>query len=195
MISLNQKHFNSLFGGIFLNILYLVLSICFISCISVNANSGVTKSTNSSNVNSPPQTARERMQSDSSVDMQLVEDAIFNAAQKIIAVLPASSIIAITDISSRDRSVAEYVIGELTNILVDYFRIVDRGMMNSANKELEFQMSGDVDDNTVLSIGRMVGANVIITGEINGNGNMRRLRLKVLDIQTAVIITTVSEQM
>ena len=194
MTNLNQNSLNTLFGKIFLIILCLILSIGFIGCISLNANSGVTTNTNSNNTNSQPLSARERMQSEPNVDEQLIEDAIYNAAQKIINVLPPDgSRIAITEISSRDKSISDYILGELTNILVDYYPIVDRGSMNAVNRELNFQMSGAVDDNEVVAIGRMVAANIIITGEITGTGNLRRLRLRVIDIETAVTITTVSE--
>jgi hypothetical protein len=54
-------------------------------------------------------------------------------------------------------------------------------------------MTGEVDDNSIISIGHILGAGVVITGSIDGVGN--RLRLKVLDVKTARILAMSSEKM
>jgi hypothetical protein len=44
-----------------------------------------------------------------------------------------------------------------------------------------------------VSIGKLLGANIVITGSISGVDSARRLRLKALDIMTAEIVTMASE--
>jgi curli biogenesis system outer membrane secretion channel CsgG len=51
-----------------------------------------------------------------------------------------------------------------------------------------------VDDDSAVSIGKLLGANIVITGSITGVGSARRLRLKTLDVKTAEIVTMASEE-
>jgi hypothetical protein len=48
-------------------------------------------------------------------------------------------------------------------------------------------MSGEVDDNTAQSIGRMVGAQTIILGSFTEIANMHRLTIRALEVETAVV--------
>jgi hypothetical protein len=58
---------------------------------------------------------------------------------------------------------------------------------------LGITMSGNVDDSQIVSIGKFAGAGLVITGSITGSGNMRRLRLRVLDTQSAELRGSASE--
>ena len=62
--------------------------------------------------------------------------------------------------------------------------------MDIIRGEQNFQMTGEADDNSILSIGHMLGAGVVITGRIDEDG---KLRLKVLDVKTAKILAMSSE--
>jgi hypothetical protein len=59
--------------------------------------------------------------------------------------------------------------------------------------EINFQYSGDVDDNSAADLGKQLGASTVITGSIGGSGALRRFRTKVLDVQTAAILFTTAE--
>jgi hypothetical protein len=102
--------------------------------------------------------------------------------------------IAIVNVSSTDREQAVFVAGEIEYLLVqNKFIIVDRSELDRIRKEQNFQLSGDVDDDQIVSIGRFAGANLVITGSITGSGNMRRLRLRALDTQSAELRGSASE--
>jgi hypothetical protein len=47
-------------------------------------------------------------------------------------------------------------------------------------------MSGFVGDNDFVSIGNLAGANTIVIINITGTGDMRRLQLRVLDIERGI---------
>jgi len=51
-----------------------------------------------------------------------------------------------------------------------------------------------VDDNTAISIGKMAGASIVITGSVGGSGATRRLRVNALDVQTVEIVASASER-
>jgi hypothetical protein len=56
-------------------------------------------------------------------------------------------------------------------------------------------MSGEVDDDTAVSIGKFIGADIIVTGRVDGEGNLRRLRLRALNTQTAQVVGAASERL
>jgi curli biogenesis system outer membrane secretion channel CsgG len=71
---------------------------------------------------------------------------------------------------------------------------VDRKTLDTIRSEQKFQLSGDVDDNSAVSIGKMLGANIVITGSVTGTGSTQRLTIKALNVQTAQIVTMAREQ-
>jgi hypothetical protein len=124
--------------------------------------------------------------------------ALDNAARVIINSLQERNLrnqkIAIVNISSYDREQSVFVAGELEYILVqNRFTIVDRSELDRIRREQNFQLSGDVDDDQIVSIGKFAGAGLVITGSITGSGSMRRLRLRVLDTQSAELRGSASE--
>ncbi|MDR0557024.1 MAG: CsgG/HfaB family protein, partial [Treponema sp.] len=61
-------------------------------------------------------------------------------------------------------------------------------------EERKFQMSGEVDDDSAISIGKFLGANIVVTGNVSGTGSLRRLRIKALDVLTGEIVSMASER-
>ncbi len=103
--------------------------------------------------------------------------------------LTAKSKMAIVNISSSNSSEGEFVCEELTLLFVraNKYSIVDRRSLDAIKKEQNFHMTGEVDDNSVVSIGQLLGAEVVITGAITGEGSTKRLRVKALDVKTGQI--------
>jgi len=124
-----------------------------------------------------------------------LEDAVIRAAHTLIHNLPENTTVAVLSIASSDQDMADFIIEEIVFLFVDTrkFRVVDRKSLDAVRAEANFQYSGDVDDNSAVSIGKMLGANVVITGSVSGSGSTRRLRAKALNVQTAEIITMASE--
>jgi hypothetical protein len=110
--------------------------------------------------------------------------------------IPEGSIIVIVNINAENRVEGEMLLNELTVLFVNSTKyiIVDRRDLEEIKKEQLFQMSGEVDDASVVSIGHFLGADVVITGEIVGEGAMRRLILKALDVKTSQILAASSEK-
>ena len=125
-----------------------------------------------------------------------IENAVYRAAWVLLENLPANSTVAILSISCDDPDLAEFVIEELAYIIVDTkkFKVVDRKSLDAVQKEAKFQLSGDVDDNSAVSIGKIIGANVVITGSVGGSGVTRRVRAKALNVQTSEILAMASER-
>jgi TolB-like protein len=130
------------------------------------------------------------------VDDNTIEGAVNRAAEVLIVDLPEGATLAIISISSRDAEMAEFVIEELAYLMVDTrkFKVVDRKSLDAIKTEQNFQYSGDVDDDSAVSIGKLLGASIVMTGSISGSGSTRRLRVKALNVLTAEIVSMASER-
>jgi hypothetical protein len=124
-----------------------------------------------------------------------IETALNNAAKTLIESIPANTTIAILSVYSTDSGIADYVIDALEYRFFNArkFNLVDRRRLEQIRREQNFQMSGDVDDSSAVSIGSMLGASIVITGSVSGSGVSQRLTLRALDVQTARIITMAME--
>lgn len=103
--------------------------------------------------------------------------------------LPRGNKLVILNIQSEFPALSEYIIDELiANTVNDkVFTVVDRQQLNAIRAELVFQMSGEVDDATAQALGRMAGAQIIISGAVTRIGNLYRLRVRALNVQSAQI--------
>ncbi|MCL1930969.1 MAG: CsgG/HfaB family protein [Treponema sp.] len=132
----------------------------------------------------------------SGTNRQGIDGALDKAAGILIDDMPRDSTIAILSVYSADSETSEYVIDELEYKFVGTrkFKIVDRRRLEQIRREQNFQLSGDVDDNSAVSIGNMLGATIVITGDISGSGSSRRLVLKAIDVKTAQIVIMARER-
>jgi tetratricopeptide (TPR) repeat protein len=64
--------------------------------------------------------------------------------------------------------------------------VADRRNLAYVYKELGFQMSGDVSDETAVSIGKFLGASHVIAGQLINAGSSYRYRVSGINVETAV---------
>jgi len=122
-----------------------------------------------------------------------IENALMNAVENAFKSVSTDSKIAVIHIQTSSSDVSEFLLGELQHILVNRdYNVVDRADLDRIRAERDFQYSYEVDDDTAVSVGKFVGADIVVTGGISGTDSLRRLRLKVLDTQTAIIKGTAS---
>ena len=65
------------------------------------------------------------------------------------------------------------------------FIVVDRASLETIRKELDFQMSGDVSDDSAQRLGAMLGAETLITGSFDQLQDKYRLSVKAVKVETA----------
>jgi hypothetical protein len=124
-----------------------------------------------------------------------VEGALARASEELSEKFTAQSRIAIV-ITAEDRSQTDFIAGELEHLLRRQgFVIIDRSDLDKIRAKQQFGLSGEVDDATAVSIGKIAGANIIVTGRVDGEGNLRRLRLRALDTTTGQVVGTASEKL
>ncbi|MDR2500454.1 MAG: hypothetical protein LBD37_05165 [Treponema sp.] len=103
--------------------------------------------------------------------------------------LPAGNKLVILNIQSEFPALSEYIIDELTANTVNdrVFTVVDRRQIDTIRAELDFQMSGEVSDESAQNIGQMLGAQIIVSGAVSQMGGQYRLRVRALNVQSARI--------
>jgi tetratricopeptide (TPR) repeat protein len=116
-----------------------------------------------------------------------LNEAIEQVAGELSSPTTAKTRLAIVSFESESTELSEYIIEELTAALYDkgLMDIADRRNLDYIRKELDLQYSGEVDDESAVSIGKFVGAQKIVVGELLNTGNGYRFRVVVLNVESA----------
>ncbi|MDR2020339.1 MAG: CsgG/HfaB family protein [Treponema sp.] len=116
-------------------------------------------------------------------------EALYQSYGELSKDIPGRASIAVISIAAADPVEGEFAVEELTLLLVNSrkYSIVDRRNLDIIRAEQDFQLSGEVDDDTAVSIGHLIGATMVITGSISPYNAIQYLRLKVLDVETGEI--------
>jgi hypothetical protein len=118
-----------------------------------------------------------------------LDAGIAEAARGLSSRLAGKTKVVILDIKTDNERVEAYIVDGLTSQLLqnDRLVVVDRENLATIKKELSFQMSGDVSDESSQRIGAMLGAESIITGSFEPLDDKYRLSLKAVKVETAEI--------
>ncbi|MCL2243563.1 MAG: penicillin-binding protein activator LpoB [Treponema sp.] len=118
-----------------------------------------------------------------------LDKAIQLAAVEIGENVGSGQKIALLNFNSPSVDFSEYVLDELEIQLVrsKKFVVVDRRELDLIRKEVNYQRSGEVSDESAQSIGKQLGAQVIVSGSLNIIGNIYRFRIRVLNVESAAI--------
>lgn len=124
------------------------------------------------------------------VSASSLNKAVAQVAQSFSGTLREGQKIAVLNILAQSAVERDFVLEELSFQLVETrrFSVVDRRSLDTIRKEQKFQLSGEVSDDSAVSIGQLLGAEVVITGSISGTDSLRRLRVKALDVRTGEIV-------
>lgn len=119
----------------------------------------------------------------------LAEKAVKQAVDALNSKLPSGTSITIMKTSSRERSMIDYVVDQLTKTIIQAgnITVVDRSNQALINAEQQFQISGNVSDESAVSIGKQLGVKYMVLCWISGEMSARRLNTRVLNIETARI--------
>jgi hypothetical protein len=115
--------------------------------------------------------------------------AIRKASDYINENVPGGIKLVILNIKSNYPPLSEYIVDVLTGNLVNdrVFTVVDRANLEQIQQEMEFQLSGEVSDESAQSIGQKLGAQTIVTGSITPFGNLWRLTIRALGVEGATV--------
>jgi hypothetical protein len=124
-----------------------------------------------------------------SVSVLNIDETIEDVSSYLNNRLPKGNRILVLNIKSDYPQLSEYIIDSLIeNIINDgLLTVVDRQQLTEIRNELYFQSSGEVSDETAQSIGYMVGAQTIISGNIAPMGNFYRLGISAISVESAEV--------
>ncbi|GHT91593.1 hypothetical protein FACS1894140_2430 [Spirochaetia bacterium] len=166
----------------------VLLSIMFLS-LTACASQGSKASAEEPNAPAPspapsPALAPEPAYTENSLTL---DAAIAEAASYFTARLVKGSKAAITGFEAEAKSVSDYIFEELWNSFENSnaFVMVDRRNLEQIRRELNYQMSGEVSDESARSIGQQYGAQTIIYGQMTRLGNEYRLVMYATDVERA----------
>jgi hypothetical protein len=123
-----------------------------------------------------------------SADSLTLDAAIADTAAYFIGKLPAASAAAIVSCEAPTPGLSDYVFAELWNRFEasGKFVMVDRRNLDLIRKEILYQASGEVNDESARAIGKQYGPQVIVYGRLAVMGGEYRLTMYASDVEKAV---------
>jgi tetratricopeptide (TPR) repeat protein len=117
-----------------------------------------------------------------------LDQAIQTIGSEIENTLEQGKRVAVVNFNSSSPEFSNYIIEELIGRLAKNRKllIVDRNNLNLLFDELAFNASGNVSDETAAGIGKMFGAQTIISGSMFDTGNAWRLRFIAIEVETSI---------
>lgn len=114
-----------------------------------------------------------------------IDDVLTTVGENVSASMKVNQIVCVLDFNTPTKDMSEYIQTELVSKLLDFgrLRVVTRAEMDRVDRELNYQMSGYVSDDTALSICERLGANAIVFGKLQELDNNYDLQVKVLDVE------------
>jgi hypothetical protein len=128
----------------------------------------------------------------------IINSAVKQASQELLEKIPSGS--RISFIGGRDvnasQNTLDFILEELSvaTVKTGTITVVDRQRINDIIAEQRFQLSGEVSDETAVSIGRISGSQIIVACSITGASSQRRLRVKAITVETSEILYQISLQ-
>jgi len=71
--------------------------------------------------------------------------------------------------------------------------LVERSKFAQIQQEQKFQLSGFVDDDQIVEIGRLAGAEVMLLSSVNQIGSYYRIRYRLVDVSTGTVKNTATK--
>jgi TolB-like protein len=116
-----------------------------------------------------------------------LDEAIHEAAIDIAYNIPQGSKIAVLKMNTDLVNLSNYIIEELSLTLAKEKRLIllERKDLDIIENEINFQYSGEVDDDSLISIGHKLGAEYLVTGSFVNSGTYYRLMVNAINVKTA----------
>jgi hypothetical protein len=118
-----------------------------------------------------------------------LDPAIREASTYLNTRIPQGRKAVFLNITSDYPDLSEYILSLLSENAVNdgIFSVVDRAQLDALRAEMNFQLSGEVDDNSAQAIGKLLGAETIVSGAANKIGSLYRFQVKAIEVQTASV--------
>lgn len=118
-----------------------------------------------------------------------LNEAIQAGAAEIEYKLEQGTKVIVLGFQSPSQRLSNYVLEEMQTVLVRNGKliVVERANLELVEREMDFQMSGEVSDSSAQAIGKKLGAQSIVSGSIEDMGTQYRVRFRTIEVETAAI--------
>ena len=114
--------------------------------------------------------------------------AVREIVETFTKVLGSKTAVAFVSMESDSEGFSQRFVSDIERNLVNNDVIVlDRSNIDAIVKELEFQTSGLVDDDQAVSIGHMLGAQMIISAKASNMVSSYHVDIQLIDIETTLV--------
>jgi TolB-like protein len=99
--------------------------------------------------------------------------------------------------NQNDYALADYVLEELTYLTVHSpkkFEVIDRRTVDAFRASNGIGIPSYNNDYILMLIGQLLGADIVLSGRVDGPGDLRRLRVKALDVKNGRLVGDASER-
>jgi TolB-like protein len=116
-----------------------------------------------------------------------LDEAISNGAIEIADKLQSGTKVVVLNFQSPSQRLSDHVLdGMMIGLLKSgKVTVVDRANLELIRQEMKFQLSGEVSDESAQSIGRILGAQSIVSGRFEDMGNNYRVIFRTIAVETA----------
>ncbi|MDR2658786.1 MAG: tetratricopeptide repeat protein [Spirochaetaceae bacterium] len=127
-------------------------------------------------------------------DALSLDEAIKQSTAEVAENLPKGTRVAIAGFDFSNQNLSEYVMDELSGIFAadSNVELADRRNLDFVRKELNFQASGEVDEESAQLIGKFQGAEYVVTGGLINVGGVYRYRVNLLNVESDIQENSVS---
>jgi hypothetical protein len=126
-----------------------------------------------------------------------LETAVSNAFDRATKNIKKKVKIAVVNIDADNKNEGDYVLEELTYLSVHSpkkFTVIDRRTIDAFRAVNGVGVPSYNNDYILMLVGKLLGADIVISGRLDGNGELRRLRVKALDVKSGMLIGDASER-
>ena len=98
-----------------------------------------------------------------------------------------------TDISANEVLLfVDFLTSEIVN--TEKYVVIDRDQRETLLSEIEFSLTGCTDESCQLEAGKLLHADMIVTGSLDGFGEGISLNMKLTEVETGSVISSVTQQ-
>jgi hypothetical protein len=126
-----------------------------------------------------------------------IETSVRNSFDRVTKDLKKKTRIAVINVDGASIDEADYILEELTYLTVHSpkkFVVIDRRKIDAFRTSNGMGIPSYNNDYILMLIGQLIQADVVISARMDGPGELRRLRVKALDVKTGHLVGDASER-
>jgi hypothetical protein len=126
-----------------------------------------------------------------------IETSVRNSFERVTKDLKKKAKIAVINVDGANVDEADYILEELTYLTVHSpkkFQVVDRRKIDAFRTSNGMGIPSYNNDYILMLIGQLINADIVISARMDGPGELRRLRVKALDVKTGHLLGDASER-